>query len=97
MKNEIKKNRLYNIELLRIIAMLLIILTHTLNHGGILISVQKNSLQYFLFNFVYSFSAISVNLFVIIFIVCFIISMFIGFIYSKIFSYLYKKFLMIYS
>jgi len=60
------QKRLYNVELLRIISMILIIVTHTLGHGGILDGLEKNSFNYFLFNFISSFSIISVNVFVLI-------------------------------
>lgn len=66
MENKVKTERLYNIELLRIIAMILIILTHAMGHGGVLSSVDNNSLHYYILNFIYSCSVISVNIFVLI-------------------------------
>lgn len=62
-----KKTRDANFELLRIIAMIMIIILH-FNNGGnnILISVDKNSMQWYFFYFLEYSCIIAVNLYVMI-------------------------------
>ncbi len=61
-----KNNRDTNFELLRIISMIMVIILHFNNFGGILNNVSPNSKTYFLVNFLEYACIIAVNLYVMI-------------------------------
>lgn len=61
-----KKQRQANLELLRIIAMLMVILTHTVNHGNILYSTTEGSFDYYLAWALFGISFVCINLYVLI-------------------------------
>lgn len=63
---KIKKNREANLELLRIIAMLLIILLHAMEYSDIFLVLQKNALNCYLTYFLYGIAQIAVNCYVLI-------------------------------
>jgi len=67
MKNtNINTNRLPNLDLIRIIAMLLIITAHTLSHGGIIENAELFSFQYYSASVLLGVTRLSINLFVLI-------------------------------
>lgn len=61
-----KKIRDSNFELLRIIAMIMVITLHFIVHGGILDNVRVLSLNFFVANLMESFSIYAVNLYILI-------------------------------
>lgn len=62
------KQRASNIELLRIVLILMIIILHYLNGGmgGLLLHVRENSTNYYLGHLLESFCIIAVNVFILI-------------------------------
>ncbi len=67
MKN-MNKKREANIELLRVLAMLMVITLHALGHGGILDSYKNSGgeYEYYFFQFLFILNRVSVNCFVLI-------------------------------
>lgn len=61
-----KKERESNFEFLRIICMLMIVLLHTLGHGGGLTNTNVNSFNFFISHLIESLSIVAVNVYVII-------------------------------
>lgn len=61
-----KKERQSNLELLRIIAMLMVVSLHFMGHGGILDNVKVFSNNFFMANLIESFSIYAVNVYVLI-------------------------------
>lgn len=61
-----KIERKSNFELLRIISMFMIIMVHTLGHGGAIEKTFLNNYNFFIVNFLESFSIIGVNCYIII-------------------------------
>lgn len=63
---ETKKTRDANLELLRIIAMMLIITLHSLEYGGAFEALLENTINYYLTYFLYGTTQIAVNCYVMI-------------------------------
>lgn len=61
-----KKERQSNFELLRIVAMLMVISLHFMGHGGILENVKLFSLNFYVANLIESLSIYAVNIYVLI-------------------------------
>lgn len=61
-----KKERQSNFELLRIIAMLMVVTLHFMGHGGILDNVKVFSTNFYIANLLQSFSIYAVNIYVLI-------------------------------
>lgn len=61
-----KPKRNLNLDLLRIICMLMVVCLHFFNHGGLHDSMTPGSCNWFLGNFLYAASLVAVNCFVIL-------------------------------
>lgn len=61
-----RKERLANIELLRVIAMIMVTMLHALGHGGVLQYYQFGTIEYFCFSFLEMICCVAVNVFVLI-------------------------------
>lgn len=64
--NNIENKRLSNIELLRVVSMLLIIATHFWGHGIDLAAIEPFTLPYYFGWFIKGISYVSVNIYVLI-------------------------------
>lgn len=60
------KKRLANFELLRVIAMLFIVVIHTLDHGMVLENLEPGGFQFCFFYLIEAFCVVAVNLYVLI-------------------------------
>ncbi len=60
------KERDLGFELLRIISMLMIVVMHSIGHGGLGHSVEYNSLEYAIYWFIYGLGRVSTNCFVML-------------------------------
>jgi len=61
-----KKNRLANLELLRMIAMLMVVTVHVCNHGGLVDMAQKGTVAYYIVWTLYGVSFVCINTYIII-------------------------------
>lgn len=55
-----------NVEVLRILSMLMIVCLHIMNHGGLLDTVVPYTVNYYLFYVIEIFSYVAVNVYVLI-------------------------------
>lgn len=60
------QNRHTGFELLRIVAMFMIVVMHAIGHGGLGYSVSSNTLNYHIYWFIYALSRVSTNCFVML-------------------------------
>lgn len=60
------KERLPNVELLRICSMLMIVAMHVINHGNVLDTLQKGSVSYFLIWILFGISFVSISSYILI-------------------------------
>lgn len=61
-----KKERMANLELLRIISMLMIVTAHLLNHGNMIIFAKEGTLSYYFIWILFGFSFTSINIYLLI-------------------------------
>lgn len=61
-----RAKRNLNLDLLRIVCMLMVVCLHACNHGGLLDSVQPGTANYFVSNIIFAFCLLAVNCFVML-------------------------------
>lgn len=61
-----KKTRLANLELLRLISMLMVVTMHVINHGGMIDLAQKGTLAYYVAWTLFGVSFVCINLYILI-------------------------------
>lgn len=61
-----RKGRMANLELLRMIAMMMVVTIHTCNHGGLVDLAQKGTLSYYIVWTLYGLSFVAINVYILI-------------------------------
>lgn len=61
-----RKGRMANLELLRMIAMMMVVTIHTCNHGGLVDLAQKGTVSYYIVWTLYGLSFVAINVYILI-------------------------------